>query len=557
MSRPSLLFFSFSVGGAEVLHIFPFDYSLQRMSVLVRFSSRRNKEEVPDSCSSASAVSPGREERTGDTSCVSPCSSSCSPLSLRRKDSISHSRKNEVFLFCKGSYESIGPLCTKGLPVDFMDRCNELALQGFYVLALAYRAFENDASSTTEDEKRDGVFQTKEEQEEETLQDKSCRLSLPVSSDETKGGSTPREGAKEKSSSAGHKAYTSTEPGSPGLFPLQRESVENHLHFLCLILFRNNVKPDAKEAIYQLKQGRVRPVMVTGDSVLTAISVAKVCGMTTVYTPSSSPLLSQREQQAKTAKDEDDDDRQSAHIRCVGTRGIKARLLTADQGGSDEAKTQEEEEAVKEGKREAEEESLLVSSHFSLESGDRGLETTSDEQDNNQRSMPPDPSPSSLPSSSTLSSQRCKVGRTLCKSEGETPTEHLPHHHPQSHHTVEIHLESVGRGREITAERRAVLPLKGLRDHVHSGKDSPLPPLLIGEMKNPKDSSCGVIWRNADDREDVYSEVDVYKRFKSVQVCTHGAPTLERASFLWCSFQNRQRRAASLGLPTITINTDS
>ncbi|PHJ21592.1 e1-e2 atpase subfamily protein [Cystoisospora suis] len=506
-------------GGAEVLHIFPFDYSLQRMSVLVKFSSRRNKEDEV----SHSSGSPERGERIEDPSCVSSCSSCSSPMSLRKKYSTSHDRKDEVLLFCKGSYESIGPLCTKGLPVDFMDRCNELALQGFYVLALAYRPFENDSRSATEEETKDGPSQTKEKEKEEPLPVRSCDSSLPPSSHEIQGGLTPGEAMKEKSSNARHKANKTVEPGTPGLFPLRRESAENHLHFLCLVLFRNDVKPDAKEAIHQLKQGRVRPVMVTGDSVLTAISVAKVCGMTTVYTPSSSPLLSQRQQQAKTAKDEneDHDDMRHEHIPFFGTKETKGgRLLAVEEHENDQEKTKKKGETAKEGKREVEEESLLLRSPFSLISGDRDLETTSTEK-NTQISVPPNPSPSSLPSSSTLSNQSYKAGRTLYKSDEETPKERLHHHH-RHHHTMEIHLkedaeESAGRERELAAKTGALLPLRGLRDHVYSGKNSTLPPLLIGEMRNPKDSSCGLIWRNAADREDVYSEFDVYKRFKSVQ----------------------------------------
>ena len=47
---------------------------------------------------------------------------------------------------------------------------------------------------------------------------------------------------------------------------LSRDAVEQDLAFLGLIVFRNELKSDSRDAILALKQGYVRPVMVTGDN---------------------------------------------------------------------------------------------------------------------------------------------------------------------------------------------------------------------------------------------------------------------------------------------------
>ena len=47
---------------------------------------------------------------------------------------------------------------------------------------------------------------------------------------------------------------------------LSRDAVEQDLAFLGLIVFRNELKPDSRDAILALKKGYVRPVMVTGDN---------------------------------------------------------------------------------------------------------------------------------------------------------------------------------------------------------------------------------------------------------------------------------------------------
>lgn len=381
-------------GGAEVLHIFPFDYSLQRMSVIVRFQLPSQEEGSNASFCEGLGGAGAEEGEEANTSCVL-CSSPTASLQRkdlsrgRKKTRTTQGTKSQMTLFCKGSYESIGPLCTRGLPVDFMDRCNELALQGFYVLALAYRTLHASSTSRGKDDVPDPTGKTAESEVDDHEND-----SVPphagsdeglVSTDTLgKNSSQPNGRRTDIFDSTGHKRT----PGSP----LVRDSLENSLHFLCLVLFRNDIKPDAREAIDQLKQGRVRPVMVTGDSLLTAVSVAKACGMMTADTSSSSVLLN------------------APHV-----------CTSADKADTPVA----------------------------------FVETT----------------------------------RELDRAQGK---------------------QALGReGKETTG----VETLR--RDLEHAEKRQfALPPLLIGEAKDPKDLSRGVIWRNADDRNDVYSEHEVYEQLR-------------------------------------------
>ncbi|OEH76678.1 p-type cation-transporting protein [Cyclospora cayetanensis] len=69
-----------------------------------------------------------------------------------------------------------------------------------------------------------------------------------------------------------------------------REAVESDLTFLGLLLLSNELRADAKETIMQLREARVRPVMVTGDSIFTAAAVGMRCGMLT-----AAPTAAQRE----------------------------------------------------------------------------------------------------------------------------------------------------------------------------------------------------------------------------------------------------------------------
>ena len=60
---------------------------------------------------------------------------------------------------------------------------------------------------------------------------------------------------------------------------LSREDVEVGLTFLGLIVMENRLKPETTGIISQLRNANIRTVMVTGDNMLTALSVARDCGI--------------------------------------------------------------------------------------------------------------------------------------------------------------------------------------------------------------------------------------------------------------------------------------
>lgn len=60
---------------------------------------------------------------------------------------------------------------------------------------------------------------------------------------------------------------------------LNRESLEDHLEFLGLIIMENRLKDETYEIILKLKDANIRTIMCTGDNILTALSVAHDCDM--------------------------------------------------------------------------------------------------------------------------------------------------------------------------------------------------------------------------------------------------------------------------------------
>ncbi|XP_076022401.1 polyamine-transporting ATPase 13A2 isoform X2 [Genypterus blacodes] len=67
--------------------------------------------------------------------------------------------------------------------------------------------------------------------------------------------------------------------GKTDLTTIERAAVEKDMQFLGLLVMKNMVKPESAKVINTLKVARLRTVMVTGDNILTAVSVAKSCGM--------------------------------------------------------------------------------------------------------------------------------------------------------------------------------------------------------------------------------------------------------------------------------------
>ncbi|XP_008555627.1 polyamine-transporting ATPase 13A3 [Microplitis demolitor] len=60
---------------------------------------------------------------------------------------------------------------------------------------------------------------------------------------------------------------------------ISRESAESDLYFLGFIILDNRLKQETTPTIKALNQASIRTVMVTGDNILTALSVARDCGM--------------------------------------------------------------------------------------------------------------------------------------------------------------------------------------------------------------------------------------------------------------------------------------
>uniref|UniRef100_H0VAN9 ATPase cation transporting 13A2 n=1 Tax=Cavia porcellus TaxID=10141 RepID=H0VAN9_CAVPO len=60
---------------------------------------------------------------------------------------------------------------------------------------------------------------------------------------------------------------------------LSRDTVEQDLRFLGLLVLRNLLKPQTAPVIQALRRTSIRTVMVTGDNLQTAVTVARGCGM--------------------------------------------------------------------------------------------------------------------------------------------------------------------------------------------------------------------------------------------------------------------------------------
>uniref|UniRef100_A0A3Q4B2C0 P-type ATPase A domain-containing protein n=1 Tax=Mola mola TaxID=94237 RepID=A0A3Q4B2C0_MOLML len=60
---------------------------------------------------------------------------------------------------------------------------------------------------------------------------------------------------------------------------VNRDTIETNMEFLGLIIMQNKLKAETAGVLQDLHRAHIRTVMVTGDNMLTAISVARDCGM--------------------------------------------------------------------------------------------------------------------------------------------------------------------------------------------------------------------------------------------------------------------------------------
>ncbi|GAA5815595.1 hypothetical protein MFLAVUS_009107 [Mucor flavus] len=63
-----------------------------------------------------------------------------------------------------------------------------------------------------------------------------------------------------------------------------RDQMEENINFLGLIIFKNQLKSDTEENILELKRGDTRTIMITGDTALTGVYIARQCGMAATST---------------------------------------------------------------------------------------------------------------------------------------------------------------------------------------------------------------------------------------------------------------------------------
>lgn len=60
---------------------------------------------------------------------------------------------------------------------------------------------------------------------------------------------------------------------------MTRHDTESELDFVGFIIFENKLKPTTAGVLKELKMSNIGSVMVTGDNILTAISVARECAL--------------------------------------------------------------------------------------------------------------------------------------------------------------------------------------------------------------------------------------------------------------------------------------
>ncbi|KAI9306449.1 hypothetical protein BJ944DRAFT_48949 [Cunninghamella echinulata] len=126
-------------------------------------------------------------------------------------------KTNKIHIFVKGAYEKIKDLSDPvSIPDNYDTVTSDHARHGCYVLALAHREIDLDQ----------------------------------------------------------------IENGLDGFKQWNRDQMEQDIHFMGLIIFKNQLKSDTTENIQELKRGATRTVMITGDTALTGVYIARQCGMT-------------------------------------------------------------------------------------------------------------------------------------------------------------------------------------------------------------------------------------------------------------------------------------
>nr|XP_043069563.1 polyamine-transporting ATPase 13A3 isoform X3 [Drosophila bipectinata] len=111
---------------------------------------------------------------------------------------------------------------------------------------------------------------------------------------------------------------------------LSREDVESDLEFLGFVILENRLKPDTTNVINTLNTAKIRTIMITGDNILTAISVARDCGIVN----SSQPVITVHADTVnKTQHTCDDNDQDNIKMSAEANRQYKLQY-TLDSGSN-------------------------------------------------------------------------------------------------------------------------------------------------------------------------------------------------------------------------------
>eukprot|EP00391_Amoebophrya_sp_Ameob2_P007341 CAMPEP_0178984854 /NCGR_PEP_ID=MMETSP0795-20121207/1840_1 /TAXON_ID=88552 /ORGANISM="Amoebophrya sp., Strain Ameob2" /LENGTH=3059 /DNA_ID=CAMNT_0020675771 /DNA_START=510 /DNA_END=9689 /DNA_ORIENTATION=- len=137
------------------------------------------------------------------------------------------------YLLTKGSYDSVSKIVKPDtLPTNASKTLKSLAMEGFYVLAFAYRDLTFDLTGAT---------------------------------------------------TTATTTTTSSAPSSPSdrdaFLTMPRSDLEREETFLGFVLFRNELKVDSVAAIRELKRGEIQPIMVTGDNIWTGLHIGEEAGL--------------------------------------------------------------------------------------------------------------------------------------------------------------------------------------------------------------------------------------------------------------------------------------
>lgn len=163
--------------------------------------------------------------------------------------SASSDSNKELDVFVKGSPEMVSNLCDSAtIPADFESELSSFTHRGLRVIALAHRKIP-------------------------IVEDAQSESSLSVTNDMT------------------------------SVNALSRIDVEQNLTFLGFFILENKLRPVSKTTLGILNEAGIRSLMITGDNPLTAINIAKECGLIPsppLYVPSSAEEQAQPSGSVKT-----------------------------------------------------------------------------------------------------------------------------------------------------------------------------------------------------------------------------------------------------------------